>query len=101
MTNEEKKHYLVFYKQNLIFWDNADPSYRNKVERYLIKVKLVTPFDGKFSKEFLEKCFHSCKTSMIGEMKKSTNGNKSKWKFYKYFNFLVGSLTKKKNKFES
>ena len=38
---------------------------------------------------------------MIGEMKKSTNGNKSKWKFYKYFNFLVGSLTKKKNKFES
>ena len=34
-------------------------------------------------------------------MKKSTNGNESKWKFYKDFDLLVGSLTQKKNKFES
>ena len=34
-------------------------------------------------------------------MKKSANGNESKWKFYKDFDFLVGSLTKKKNKVES
>ena len=31
---------------------------------------------------------------------KSANGNESKWKFYKDFYFLVGSLTKKKNQFE-
>ena len=38
---------------------------------------------------------------MIREMKKSANGNESKWKFYKNFDFLVGSLTMKKNEFES
>lgn len=34
-------------------------------------------------------------------MKKFANWNESKWKFYKNFDFLVGSLTKKKNEFES
>ena len=34
-------------------------------------------------------------------MKKSANGNESKWTFYKDFDFLVGSLTMKKNEFES
>ena len=34
------------------------------------------------------------------EMKKSANGNESKWKFYKDSDFLVGSLTKKKNEFD-
>ena len=38
---------------------------------------------------------------MIPEIKKSANGNESKWKFYKEFDFLVGSLTKKRNEFES
>ena len=36
---------------------------------------------------------------MIREMKKSASGKESKWKFYE--DFLVGPLTKKKNKFES
>ena len=51
--------------------------------------------------EGVEKCLHSLKTSMIREMKKSANGNESKWTFYKDFDFLVGSLTMKKNEFES
>ena len=38
---------------------------------------------------------------MIREMKKSSNGNESKWKFCKDFDFLVGSLTGNKNEFES
>ena len=59
-------------------WDNADPSYRNNVKRVLITVKLVTLFEGKFSEEFLQKCFHSLRTSMIREMKKSANGNERK-----------------------
>ena len=83
-------------------WNNGtDPNYKNKVKKSLIKLKLVTFFDGKFSEELLEKCFHSLRTSVIREMKKSANGNESKWKFYKDFDFLVGSLTKKKNKVES
>ena len=82
-------------------WDNADPNHRNKVKRPLIKVKLVALFDGKFSEEFLKQCFHSLRTLMIREMKKSTNGNESKWKFYKDFDFLVESLMKKKTNLKS
>ena len=92
---------IRFYKQNPILWNNADPNYKNKVKRSLIKVKLVTIFDGKFPEEFLEICFHSLRTSMIRQIKKSANGNESKCKFYKHFDFLVGSLTEKKNEFES
>ena len=92
---------IRFYKQNPILWNNADPNYRNKVKRSHIKVKLVTIFDGKLPEEFLEICFHSFRTSMIRQIKKSANGNESKCKFYKHFDFLVGSLTEKKNEFES
>ena len=53
MTDEEKQTLISFYKQNPMFWDNADPNYRNKVKRSLIKVRLVTLFDGKFLEEFL------------------------------------------------
>ena len=38
---------------------------------------------------------------MIRELKKFANGNKSKWKFYKDFDFFVGLLTRKKNEFTS
>ena len=93
MTDEEKQIIISFYKQNPILRDSADPNCRNKVRRSLINVKLVTLFDGKFSKEFLEKCFHSLRTSMIQEMKKFANRTESRWKFYKDFDFLVGSLT--------
>ena len=69
-------------------WDNADP-------------RSHTPFVGIFSEVFLEKRFHFCKNIMIREMKKSAYGNESKWKFYRDFDFLVGSLTRKKNEIES
>ena len=71
MTDEEKQTLISFYKQNPILWDNgdnADPNYRNNVKRSLIKVKLVTLFDGNLPEEFLEKCFHSLRTSMFREM---------------------------------
>ena len=54
MTDEEKQALISFYKQNPTLRDNADPNYRNKDKRSLIKVKLVTLFEGKFSEEFLE-----------------------------------------------
>ena len=77
MTDEEKQTLISFYNQNSILWDNADPNYRNKIKRSPIKVKFFTLFDGKFSEEFLEKCFHSLEISMSREMKKSPTGNKS------------------------
>ena len=92
MTDEEKQTLTSLYKQNPIFWDNGDSNYRNKVKRSLIKVKLVTLFVGIFSEEFLEKCFHSLRTSMIQEIKRTVDGD---------FDFLVGSVTKKKNEIES
>lgn len=82
-----------------MLWNNADSNYRNNVKISLIKVKLLTLFAGEFLEEFLGKCFHSLRTSVTREMKKSANGNESKWTFYK--DFLVGSLTKKKNEFEN
>ena len=77
MTDEEKQILISFYKQNPIFGDNADPKYRNIVKD---KVKLVTSFDGKFSGEFLEKCLHSLRISLIQEieylpMEMSLNGS--------------------------
>ena len=50
MTGEEKQTLISFYKQNPLFWDNADPNYRNKIKTTLIKVKLVTFF---IEKDFL------------------------------------------------
>ena len=43
-----KQTLINSYKQNQILQDNADPNYRNKVKRSLIKVKSVALFDGKF-----------------------------------------------------
>ena len=43
-----KQTLINSYKQNQILRDNADPNYRNKVKRSLIKVKSVALFDGKF-----------------------------------------------------
>lgn len=40
MTGMEKQTLISFYE------DNVDPYYRNKVKRYLIKVKLVTLFEA-------------------------------------------------------
>ena len=82
--NDEEK-LISFYKQNRIMWENVDPNYRNKVKRQLIKVELVTFFDRNFPEEFLEKYFHSLRTSMIQEMEKPANGYESKWNFIKTF----------------
>ena len=73
LTDEEKQT-ISFYKPNLIMWDNADSNYRNKVKASFIKVKLVRVFEGKFSEGFLEKCFHSLRTSLNREIKKYANG---------------------------
>ena len=78
MTDDKKQILSTFYRQNYILWNKADPSYRNKVKRSLIKVKLVTIFDGKLLEGFLEKCFHFLRTSVIQEMKKSAIGSESK-----------------------
>ena len=53
VTYEEKQTLISFYKLNTMQWDNANPNCRNKVKRSLIKAKLVTLSDGKFSEEFL------------------------------------------------
>ena len=58
-----KKQTINFYRQNHILRDDADPNYRN------ITVKPAALFDGKFSEEFLEKCFHSLRKSMIRKRK--------------------------------
>ena len=89
MTDKEKQTLISFCKQNPILWDNAYPNYRKKVKRYLIKLKLVTLFDSKLSEEFLEKCLHSLRTSMIREMKKSGNGNESNGSFIKTLTFWL------------
>ena len=33
-----------FHEENPILWNIADPKYRNKIKRSLVKVKLVAPF---------------------------------------------------------
>ena len=54
LTDEEKQILTGFYKENPILWNNADPNNRNKIQRSLVKVKLATLFDDKYSEEFLE-----------------------------------------------
>ena len=70
----------INYKHPML-WNNADSNYRNNVKISLIKVKLLTLFAGEFLEEFLGKCFHSLRTSVTREMKKSANGNESKLSF--------------------
>ena len=70
----------INYKHPML-WNNADSNYRNNVNISLIKVKLLTLFAGEFLEEFLGKCFHSLRTSVTREMKKSANGNESKLSF--------------------
>ena len=74
---KKNKHYLA-YTSKISYFGIILIQIIEKVKRYFIKVKLVTLFDGEFSKEFLEKCYHSLRISVIGEMKKSAKGNKSK-----------------------
>lgn len=98
LSDEEKKILINFYKENPALWNSNDPHYKNKVQRSLIKVKLVTLFAEKYTEDVLEKTFHSLRTSMLREVKKLDNGiiPKRTWKFFDEMEFLKGDLNKKK-----
>ena len=42
LSDEEKKVLIKFYKENPALWNSSDPYGRNKVQRSLIKTKLLT-----------------------------------------------------------
>ena len=68
-SDEEKKVLIKFYKENPALWNSSDPYYKNKVQRSLIKTKLLTVFENKYTENVLEKTFHSLRTSMLREVK--------------------------------
>ena len=98
LSDEEKKVLIKFYKENPALWNSSDPYYKNKVQRSLIKTKLLTVFENKYAEDVLEKIFHSLRTSMLREVKKLDNGiiPKKIWKFFDDMKFLRGDLNKKK-----
>ena len=98
LSDEEKKVLTKFYKENSALWNSSDPYYKNKVQRSLIKTKLLTVFENKYTEDVLEKTFHSLRTSMLREVKKLDNGiiPKKIWKFFDDMEFLRGDLNKKK-----
>ena len=98
LSDEEKKILINFYKENPALWNSNDPHYKNKVQRSLIKVKLVTLFAEKYTEDVLEKTFHSLRTSMLREVKKLDNGiiPKRTWTYFDEMEFLKGDLTRKK-----
>ena len=95
----KKQTLISFYKQNPILRDNADPNYKNKVKRSLIKVKLVTIFDGKLSDKFLEKCFSQFVSSfkIIGANASTKILKLTSLNSYKIFKSFVSSLISWKN----
>ena len=77
ITDKEKQTLISFYKQNPILWYNADPkNYRNKVKRSLIKVKLVTLFDGKFEEV---SWFSSSSRSKVNALRANILNNKQRF----------------------
>ena len=84
LSDEEKKILIKFYIENPALWNSNDTHYRNKVQRSLIKVKLITLFAEKYTEDVLEKTLHSLRTSMLREVKKLDNGiiPKRTWKFF-------------------
>ena len=98
LSDEEKKVLIKFYKENPALWNSSDPYYKNKVQRSLIKTKLLALFENKYTEDVLEKTFHSLRTSMLREVKKLDNGiiTKKIWKFFDDMEFLRGDLNKKK-----
>ena len=91
LSDEEKKVLIKFYKENPALWNFSDPYYKNKVQRSLIKTKLLTAFENKYTEDVLEKIFHSLRTSMLREV-----NPKKIWKFFDDMEFLRGDLNKKK-----
>ena len=100
LSDEEKKILINFYKENPALWNSNDPHYKNKVQRSLIKVKLVTLFAEKYTEDVLEKTFHYLKTCMLREIKKSNNSiiPKRIRKFFNEMEFLKGEKNKNKKK---
>ena len=98
LSDEEKKVLIKFYKENPALRNSSDPYYKSKVQRSLIKTKLLTVFENKYTEDVLEKTFHSLRTSMLREVKKLDNGiiPKKIWKFFDDMEFLRGDLNKKK-----
>ena len=98
LSDEEKKVLINFYKENPALWNSSDPYYKNKVQRSLIKTKLLTVFQNKYTEDVLEKTFHSLRASMLREVKKLDNGiiPKKIWKFFDDMELLRGDLNKKK-----
>ena len=58
LSDEEKKVLIMFYKENPALWNSSDPNYKNKVQSFLIKTKLLTLFENKYTEDVLEKTFH-------------------------------------------
>ena len=98
LSDEEKKVLIKFYKENPALWNSSDPYYKNNVQISLIKTKLLTVFENKYTEDVLEKAFQSLRTSMLREVKKLDNGiiPKKIWKFFDDMEFLRGDLNKKK-----
>ena len=96
LSDEEKKVLIKFYKENPALWNSSDPYYKNKVQRSLIKTKLLTVFENKYTEDVLETTFHSLRTSMLREVKNLDNGiiPKKIWKFFDDMEFLRGDLNK-------
>ena len=84
LSNEEKNILITFYIENPALWNSNDKHFKKKVQRSLIKVKLVTLFAEKYTEDVLEKTFHSLQTSILREVKKLDNGiiPKRTWKFF-------------------
>ena len=68
LSDEEKKVLIKFYKENPALWNSTtitDPYYKNKVQRSLVKTRLLTVFENKYTEDVLEKTFHSLRTPML------------------------------------
>ena len=97
LSNEEKNILITFYIENPALWSSNDKHFKKKVQRSLIKVKLVTLFAEKYTEDVLGNTFHSLRMSMLREVKKLGNGiiPKRTWKCFDEMEFLKGHLNKK------
>ncbi|XP_057291198.1 uncharacterized protein LOC130613858 [Hydractinia symbiolongicarpus] len=100
LSDEEKVTLINFYKANPTLWDSGNIYYKNKDKKEAAKIDLVTEFEGAYSCDFLEKAFHSLRSSMLREVKRNAGSEvpSKKWKFYEQMEFIVTDLTKEKKK---
>ena len=94
LPDEEKISLINFYKQNKAF-QSSEVNFRNKEEKSAVKEDLVSPFDGRFSEDFLDKNFHALRTAFNRESKKyKDKAPKKKWKFFDKLSFLTEEIEK-------